>query len=209
MTENISLTLKTTQINSSLTYADYALDAVVSTSTGQISKNRTCYIWYNVNIRNLLDPIYNKYNKFNISLNNVITSTQGSAVITDAKKDDRQLQVKMSGLQWLSSYNQTYQRNDPNKVIKLIQLSTLAYGTDSFHFTEQYHTFLKGSEIVDITINLHNVSTDTNTTTNNATTLLGHMIFNFNIQGVPEDLNDRLQIKQKSTAHVNNVSSLR
>ena len=62
---------------------------------------------------------------------------------------------------WLSSYNQTTQNNDSNKVIKLMQFQKAASGCDSFHFTEQYHTFLKGSDIVNITINLHNVDTDT------------------------------------------------
>jgi len=124
--------------------------------------------------------------------------------------NDRTLQVKMSGLQWLSSYNQSKGNNDSNKVIKLIQLSTAASIADVLQFNEQYHTFLKGSDIVDITINLHNISTDTNWTkpTTNAY-LLGHMIFNFNIQGVPEQLNERLEIKQKSNVHINDVKLLR
>lgn len=209
MTENISLCLKTTQISSSNTFSDYATDAIVSTSSGQISNNRTRYTWYNVNLRNLLGPIYNKYNMFNISLNSILTSTQGTTDITTTSKNDRQLQVKMYGLQWLSSYNQATKNNDSNKVIRLVQFSTAGYGTDSYHFPEQFHTFLKGSDVVDITINLHNVSTDTNTTTSSAGSLLGHMIFNFNIQGVPEELNDRLEIKQKSNVHINDVKLLR
>ena len=205
MTENISLCLKTTQISTDSTYANY-LGTTVSTSTGQVTNNRTSYTWYNVNIRNLLDPIYNKYNKFNVSLNNVITSTQGTG---SSNANDRQIQVKMSGLMWLSSYNQTTQRNDSNKVIKLMQFQKAGSGCDSFHFTEQYYTFLKGSDIVNITIYLHNVDTDTYTTTTASTELFGHMIFNFNIQGVPEELNDRLEIKQKSNVHINDVKLLR
>ena len=205
MTENINLVLKTTQINASTTFADY-LGTTVSTSTGQIANNRTSYTWYNVNLRNLLDPIYNKYNKFNISLNNVITSTQGS---TASLANDRQIQIKMSGLMWLSSYNQATGKNDQNKVIKSLQFQKASNSCDSFHFTDQYHTFLKGSDVVNITINLHNVDTDTYTQTTAAAELFGHMIFNFNIQGVPEVLNNRLEIEQKSTAHINNVSSLR
>ena len=50
MTENISLTLKTTQISTSTTYADYL--NTVSTEFGQVSQNRTSYTWYNVNLRN-------------------------------------------------------------------------------------------------------------------------------------------------------------
>lgn len=206
MTENISLCLKTTQISTSLTFGDY-YDTTVSTSTGQVTNNRTTYTWYNINLRNLLGPLYNKYNKFNICLNNIGTSMQGGSLNTT---NDRQLQVKMSGLQWLSSYNQSTGNNDQNKVIKLIQLSTAASTADVLQFNEQYHTFLKGSDVVDITINLHNISTDTNwgKPISNAY-LLGHMIFNFNIQGVPEVLNNRLEIEQKSTAHINNVTSLR
>jgi len=72
MTKNISLSLKIIQINTSRIFADYLGTTI---STGQIANNWTSYTWYNVNLRNLLVPIYNKYNKFNISLNNVITST--------------------------------------------------------------------------------------------------------------------------------------
>jgi len=203
MTENISLTLKTTQISTSTTYADYL--NTVSTEFGQVSQNRTSYTWYNVNLRNLLTPIYDKYDKFNISLNNVITSTQGS---TASAANDRQIQIKMSGLSWLSSYDQQY-KNNQFKVIKVLQFQKAGSGCDSFQFNEQYFTFVKSSDITNITIKLHNVDTDSYTTTTTATELFGHMIFNFNIQGVPEDLNDRLKIEQKSTAHINNVSSLR
>ena len=203
MTENISLTLKTTQISTNTTYADYL--NTVSTEFGQVSEKRTSYTWYNVNLRNLLNPIYDKYDKFNISLNNVITSTQGS---TASAANDRQIQIKMSGLSWLSSYDQQY-KNNQFKVIKVLQFQKAGSGCDSFQFNEQYFTFVKSSDITNITIKLHNVDTDSYTTTTTATELFGHMIFNFNIQGVPEDLNDRLQIKQKSTTHVNNVSSLR
>ena len=205
MTENISLCLKTTQINASDDF-DIYLGTTISTSTGQVANNRTSYTWYNVNLRNLLDPIYAKYNKFNISLNSVITSIQGTL---PSAVNDRSLQVKMSGLMWLSSYNQAYQRNDPNKVIKLILFNKAANLADCFQFTEQYHTFLKGSDTVNITINLHNVDTDTYTDTIEAQELLPHMIFNFNIQGVPENLNDRLSIEQKSTTHINDVKTLR
>ena len=206
MTENISLCLKTTQIEPSTTYGDY-YDVTKATSTGKVENNRTTYTWYNVNLRNLLGPIYNKYNKFNICLNNIGTSLQGGSA---NGLNDRTLQVKMSGLQWLSSYNQSTGNNDQNKVIKLIQLSTAAATADVLQFNEQYHTFLKGSDVVDITINLHNISTDTNWSKPSSNAyLLGHMIFNFNIQGVPEILNNRLEIEQKSTAHINNVTSLR
>jgi len=206
MTENISLCLKTTQINASSTFADY-YNKTVSTSSGKIENNRTTYTWYNVNLRNLLGPIYNKYNKFNISLNNIGTGIQsGTAVLYSY---ERQLQVKMSGLQWLSSYNQATQNNDSNKVIKLIQLSSTASGSDSLQFNEEFFTFLKGSDIVDIVINLHTIDYDTNASPTASQYLLPHMIFNFNIQGVPEELNDKLEIKQKSNVHINDVKLLR
>jgi len=181
MTENISLCLKTTQINASTDFNDY-YNKVVSTSKGQISNNRTTYTWYNVNLRNLLGPIYNKYDKFNISLNSLSTGMQSSTGVL--YPFERQLQVKIYGFQWLSSYNQATQNNDSNKVIKLIQLSSDAASADSLQFNEEFFTFLKGSDTVDITINLHTVDYDTNATPTSYNYLLPHMIFNFNIQGV-------------------------
>jgi len=184
MTENISLFLKTTQMNASTDFNDY-YNKIVLTSKRLISNNRTTYTWYNVNLGNSLGPIYNKYDKFNICLNSLSTG-MGSATRA-LYPFERQIQVKMFGLMWLSSYNQATQNNDSNKVIKLIQLSSDAASADSLQFNEEFFTFLKGFDTVDITINLHTVDYDTNATSTSYNYLLPHMIFNFNIQGVQEE----------------------
>ena len=71
--ECVNLNLKTTQINSSTTHADY-YNKTVTTNAGQVSNNRQSYTWNNVNMRCILGDMYDKYDRFNICLNNVSMS---------------------------------------------------------------------------------------------------------------------------------------
>ena len=69
--EVITFTLKTTSVDPSLVYTDY-FGNTISNQNGIISNNRCNYTWYNINLRNILgNDIYEKYDKFNISLNTV------------------------------------------------------------------------------------------------------------------------------------------
>ena len=113
MTKSISLALKTFDINSSDGQADY-YNVTVTTNKGKVFNSRTGYTWNNVNIRNLLGDWYNKYDKFNICLVSVTQSyqaTQGIGVCNVVA-------IKMSGLQWLSSYDQASGNMPPHEHIK-------------------------------------------------------------------------------------------
>ena len=90
--ESILFSLKTTSINLSSVYNDY-FDTTVSTPNGIVSNNRCSFTWYNINIRNIIgNTIYEKYDRFNITLNSVIMSSQGS---TAGSIDARTLYIKM------------------------------------------------------------------------------------------------------------------
>ena len=101
--EVITFSLKTTSIDPSLVYTDY-FGNTISNQNGIVSNNRCNFTWYNINLRNIIsNNIYEKYDKFNISLDTVAMSSQGSS--TAMTPDARTLYIKMSGLPWLSSYN--------------------------------------------------------------------------------------------------------
>ena len=89
--EVITYTLKTTSIYPSLVYTDY-FSSKITTTTGLISNNRCNFTWYNINLRNILGN--NKYDKFNISLNTVAMSSQGSS--TAMTPDARTLYIHLT-----------------------------------------------------------------------------------------------------------------
>ena len=89
--------------------------------------------------------------------------------------------IKMSGLQWLSSYDQATGNNIDSVVVGLRNFN------DNNNNIPQnnYITFLKGSQIVNITINLHSLSND-GPLVSNQNSVFGHMVFLFNITPIIE-----------------------
>ena len=175
MTESISLALKTFDINSSDGQADY-YNVTVTTNKGKVFNSRTGYTWNNVNIRNLLGDWYNKYDKFNICLVSVTQSyqaTQGIGVCNVVA-------IKMSGLQWLSSYDQA-SGNDTGSVV----IGVKNFNQNDDLSNTNYITFRKGQQITNITINLDCLQND-NTLVPNVQSTFGHMIFLFTISPVKD-----------------------
>ena len=171
--QNIVLTLKTSDINLSDVQANY-FNTDVFTSTGSITNSKKTFTWYNVNIKNLLGQWYNNYDAFNICLVAISQSFQSTqtAIIKDIV-----VMLKMSGLQWLSSYDQ---KTGTNTNINVVALRNF----NEYHLTKNnYITFLKGNPITNITLSLDNVGTDAPFTTN-SNNVFGNMLFSFNITPV-------------------------
>ena len=182
MTESISLALKTFDINASDTQADY-YNTVVTTTKGKIFNNRTGYTWYNVNLKNLLsDEWYNKYDKFNICLVKAAQSYQAGQAVNNILQlsTNNVVSIKMSGLQWLSSYDQSTGNNTGSVIVGVRNFNT--YDDLS---NNNYITFRKGQQITNITINLHSLTGDT-TLVSNANSTFGHMVFLFSISPVKD-----------------------
>ena len=175
MTENICLVLKTSDINAADTQATY-YNATVSNEKGKIFDNRTGYTWYNVNMKNLLGDWYNKYDKFNICLVSVTQSYQSTQPIGVCNV----VAVKMSGLQWLSSYDQAT-GNDTGSVL----IGVRNFNQNDDFSSANFITFRKGQQITNITIKLDCLQNDKTVVPNSASTF-GHMIFLFNITPVKD-----------------------
>ena len=175
--QNIVLTLKTSDINLSDTQAHY-YNTDVFTSTGSITKSKKTFTWYNVNMKNLLGEWYNKYDAFNICLVVMNQSYQPASMATNGGVfRDNVIMIKMSGLQWLSSYDQKTGTNTGSVVVALRNFN------ESNLTKNNYVTFLKGNPITNITISLDNLSTDASLTTDNDY-VFGNMVFSFNIMPV-------------------------
>ena len=176
MRESICLALKTFDINSSDTQADY-YDTIVTTNKGKIFDDRTGYTWNNVNMKNLLGDWYNKYDKFNICLVSVAQSYKPTQTLNACNV----VSIKMSGLQWLSSYDQA-SGNDTGSVV--VGLRNFNQDNDDFSSTS-FITFRKGQQITNITIKLDCLEND-DTLMPDSDSTFGHMIFLFNITPVKD-----------------------
>jgi hypothetical protein len=180
--ECVGFTLKTTDINPSTGDSTIYLNQNFVNGNGRINHNMTELTWFNVNLENIMGEMYNKYDKFNISLNLFGMASQGSA--PDADQDSRTLYVKMSGLPWT-----TYGQMNSDVILNIIELPATGSTTYTKQFTNnQYYTFNKNSNLVNITIKLHAIEPDNFydilLPPSTIATLPGHMSFTFNIYGV-------------------------
>ena len=127
-------------------------------------------------MRNLLGDWYNKYDKFNICLVSVTQSylsTQGVGACNVVA-------IKMSGLQWLSSYDQASGNNTGSVIVGVRNFNENNDLSSTNHIT-----FGKGQQITNITINLDCLQND-KTLVPNANSIFGHMIFLFNITPIKD-----------------------
>ena len=181
MSQSVNLVLKTTQIstdNQTITY----FGSTVENQYGKVSNNRTSVTWKNINLKTLLGDMFEKYDRFNINLNYIAGGATAGNAETNA--DNRLFQVKLSGLPFTSSYNQPTQTNVGSVNLTVVQVPSTASTTWYNNFlSQQYFTFTK-QDLVNITVDLHTVATDTYYVPSNANLMIGHLILSFNIYGV-------------------------
>ena len=186
--ECVNFNLKTTQINSSSTFLDY-YNKTVTTSKGQITNNFCTFTWYNVNIRMILGDLYDKYDRFNICLNN-ISATAQNGTATTVIFDERLLQIKFSGLPFITSYNHGTCSNIGQVILNCVNLPKpeAAISTYYYAFSEKpYFTFYKNNtSTCNLNIDLQCVYTDDYPVYTNEKELLSHMMFSFSIYGVED-----------------------
>jgi hypothetical protein len=179
--ESRILNLRSTDINSSVTHADYYNTTIV-TAYGKVEENRTKLTWTNIDMRQVLGDMFDKYDRFNISLNFVGTSETGTA--TETISDLRFFQVILSGLSFTTTYNHSYQSSDNKALMGLVNfplISSTAYITNQQN--PSTYTFDK-SQNVSLTIDLLNITDNDYYIPVGNTSLIGHTIFSFTITGV-------------------------
>ena len=178
--ESINFVLKTTDINLDNTPATYYTKTFTN-NLGSVAQNRTSFIWNNVNLRTILGEMYDRYDKFNISLNFIAGGATGTSAETIS--DFRNFYVKFKGLNFSTTYNQSTQNNCDSVILTSIQVPlTASTAWLNNYFTQQYFTFSK-AEISSINIDLLNIYNDSYYIPSDANHMVGHIIFSFNIYG--------------------------
>jgi hypothetical protein len=184
--ESVNFTLKTRDINPNLNSALYATNStppiINQTSKGIVTDTRYTFQWYNVDFKTILGDIWNKYEYFKISLNFFGSSLCAS---NNTSPDYRTFQIKMSGLGWVSSYDNLFKSNSGSVSFTCLNYPYTGYTGAVFNnFSQQSYTFSK-QEMATITINLHAIFKEEMFMflTGGQSELLNHMVFGFTIIG--------------------------
>ena len=135
----------------------------------------------------LLGDLFEKYERFGIAL--IYSSGSATGSSAEANTDNRNLQVKLSGVPLTTSYDQKKGINSNIVTSSTILIpSTIATVWESKNNIPQYFTFTKQT-MCDISIDLHTILTDVTPTVTSVNQMIGHCLFSFNIIGI-DDIED-------------------
>lgn len=219
MTDKRILILRTTDILSTNTNSTY-YGQTIRNQNGTISNNRDNMTWNNINMRQLLGSMYDKYERFNISLVSAYIGVAEDAWMasalqpTQAVENIRNLVIKLGGLPfdapvWSQKKGQTQLAPVGTILLNRLHDSEIIKGCGK-PALQQYpqeanqYTFTKSCDISSINIQLHNVQTDTFPIYElygapTAPRLHGHCIFMFSIEGVTNGTPERRVLRLSTT----------
>ena len=184
--ETACLILNTFDINSSTTGTDY-YDKTIDNQYGTISNNRMTLTWKNVNMRQVLGVMYDKYETFNMYLYQV---NQGVAFTSSPTTGIYALvDIRIKGLQFLNNGYNAISRNNTNTAFLtsyVLNLTTATTGTGTVTpmFNPTIITFGKSADCVDITIDMKCTQNQAYPTLVSNTSF-GTFIFMFKFYGIP------------------------
>lgn len=188
--EVASLLLNTYDISQVVSTPTVFYNKTVDNQYGRIENNRCTITWKNINMKQVLGEMYDKYETFNLKLYQITQTTtminSSSAIAGVTSLCD----VRISGLPFLDGYN-VVSRNKPNEVY----LTSFNLSVQNYTFTgivvasnPVSLTFGKCTEFVNITIDIK-LTKDQQYPVINLNTALGQFLFNFKIVGIPSRKN--------------------
>ena len=128
--------------------------------------------------------MFEKYERFGIAL--IYTSGSSTGVSGELNEDNRNLQVKLSGLPLTTSYDQKKGINSSIVTCSTILITELFSNVwESKNNIPQYFIFTKQT-MCNISIDLHTILTDTSPVVGSVDKMIGHCLFSFNIIGIDE-----------------------
>ena len=156
ISKKATLVLKTSDLLSSSNNNVLSLAGIYSSQYGSFNNKLSSFTWYNINLRTLLGDMYDKYDEFNLCLNQM-NSAQSC---TDSIADNRNLYITMGGLPWI---NQTYSvRNSRNSTMANIgTLNFNATGSVRISYSsDSILTFGKSQELCNLTLEYNRIVDD-------------------------------------------------
>ena len=141
--------------HASLVLKPNLLTVNTSNNFGNCNAGRSIYTFTNINLRNILGSMYDKYSKFNLILKNVMceaVNTWGNVA------QDQSIFINISGLNFINNYEVTTKTCSQQSVLTSILFNPS--GSLSVTYTNNcVATFItNGPENVDITISYQRIS---------------------------------------------------
>ena len=160
----------------------------------------TLNTWNNISLRNVLGPMYYKYDKFNLCLVNISTGQSNAALGNTI--DDLNVCVNVSGLPFI---NQTYNVASGNMTSSTC-ITTFQFVRGScvnqYFYGNNYFTFGKSQDLCNITIALVKVS-DYTSSLNGAGQTYPNVTYIFSIIGIPNDDSIKPPVRMdRNTGHI-------
>jgi hypothetical protein len=172
-------------------------------STLNVNAAKTQITWNNINLKTILGPMYDKYDKFNIELISISQCTTVDIFGVDA--NDSNVLIQISGLPFVNNNYSFLTGNNVNSTIIGFYNFCNYDETTTQNYLNNSRTFVKDTKyLVNITINY--LKYDLTPVVTNVNYLYGaavsgffpEMVFMFNIHGIPNDKNNhngsRMQI---------------
>jgi len=191
--ETACLILNTFDINSSTTALDY-YGNIIDNQYGTISNNRCTLTWKNINMRQVLGVMYDKYETFNMYLYQV-NQSQGFALAATCAANQQLVDIRIKGLQFLNNGYNAISRNNTNTayltsyILNPLKSDAASLGTVTPMFNPTIITFGKSADSIDITIDMKRTHDQLYPTVANSTSF-GTFVFMFKFYGIPsKDLN--------------------
>jgi hypothetical protein len=146
--------------HASLILKPYLLTAGGTNNYGTSNAGRSIYTFTNINLRNVVgNEIFDKYNKFNLILKNVMTE-YNTGVNWGNAGADRVLAINLSGFNFISNYDITLKTSS-----QISTITTLLFNpTGSLNLTYNNNcvaSFIITNENIDITVSYQRVSDGT------------------------------------------------
>ena len=168
--------LNTNDINSSNTVGDYANG--INNSYGSINSIRTDYSFYNIDFKQILGTMYEKYDRFNIKLSCAMSNSLDGYGTTNV---DRLLKINISGLPLCNSGYHQLMGNTGYTTIGCFQLTKLSSNVTYFN-DDNVFSFYKPMPLNNIRIYLQTISDVAPTTP--ANTIYPSIDYYFRIYGI-------------------------
>ena len=157
----------------------------------------TSFTWSNIDLRTLLGDMYYKYDRFNLNLVNITSTTQiyaftasntpNNAMYLYSFPDQAICLVNITGLPWVNQgYNPALLHNTNVAVAGTFVVPTTQFTNTSTNYGKTYLIFEKNQDVSNITIYSTIVETNTAPLSPPGFPFPG-FAFLFNIFGIPKD----------------------
>ena len=175
--ETSTLILSTYDIDTRISPSSLYQNTTLDNQYGTIANNRCTLTWKNINMRQVLGEMYDKYETFNLYLYQISQSANG----IPASAQYLLVDVNITGLPFINNTYNVFSQNNTSRAY------LTSYVLNSNTVTPMYNPaiiqFAKNSENINITIDMK-CTRDRTYPIINANTCFGHFNFMFKFYGI-------------------------